>query len=416
MRRSIVLVLILFTVGAYSQQKLSLEECYQMVAANYPIAKQKALIQQQLQHDKEALETGKLPQLDFSAQATYQSEVTKVPIPNSTIKPLDKDQYKATLTANELIFGGGSVDAAVKTKEAELKAKQQQVDVSLYQLKKQVNQLYFSVLLLQEKEALLAKKKAQLQEKLKEVRSGVIHGSLLPASDKVLEAELLKIDQQSVEISRNKLSVLATLSSLTGKAIAPGSELTYPLIKIDTTTALSRPELDLFQYKKDQVSAAEKQLSKQNIPKLFGFATGGYGNPGLNMLDNSFQPFYIVGLKLNWNVFDWDANKKKRQSLLLNNALVDNEQEVFELNSNIELDQQLSEIKKLEAILASDQKIVNLRNEVLESAASQLRNGVITSSAYITELTNLYEAESDLSTHNTQLLLAMANYNTIKGN
>ena len=29
-----------------------------------------------------------------------------------------------------------------------------------------------------------------------------------------------------------------------------------------------------------------------------GFGTGGYGNPGLNMLDNSFQPYYLVGLKL----------------------------------------------------------------------------------------------------------------------
>ena len=36
-------------------------------------------------------------------------------------------------------------------------------------------------------------------------------------------------------------------------------------------------------------------------------ATGGYGNPGLNMLDNSFQTFYTVGVKLYWNVFDWNT-------------------------------------------------------------------------------------------------------------
>ena len=59
-------------------------------------------------------------------------------------------------------------------------------------------------------------------------------------------------------------------------------------------------------------------VAKQNSPKLLGFATGGYGNPGLNMLDNSFQPFYTVGVKLNWNVFDWNANKKQRESLSIN--------------------------------------------------------------------------------------------------
>ena len=36
-------------------------------------------------------------------------------------------------------------------------------------------------------------------------------------------------------------------------------------------------------------------------------------------------------------------------------------------------------------------------------------------SAFITELTNLYEAENNLKTHHTQLLLAKAIYNTTKG-
>ncbi|MGS0528056.1 TolC family protein [Zobellia nedashkovskayae] len=156
-------------------------------------------------------------------------------------------------------------------------------------------------------------------------------------------------------------------------------------------------------------------ISKQNIPKLLGFATGGYGNPGLNMLDNSFQPFYTAGVKLHWNVFDWNANRKQRESLAINKDIVDNDTEIFKLNTTIELNKQEREIEKIEAIITSDEAIIILRKEVLQMADSQLKNGVITSSAYITELTNLYEDENTLVRHEIQLQLAKANYNVIKG-
>ena len=133
------------------------------------------------------------------------------------------------------------------------------------------------------------------------------------------------------------------------------------------------------------------------------------------MLDNSFQPFYTVGAKLNWNVFDWNSNKKQRQSIAINKDILDNETEIFKLNTNIKLNQQKKEIDKIETFIISDLEIINLRKEVLKSADSQLKNGVITSSAYITELTNLYEDENTLVKHKIQLQLAKANYNIIKG-
>lgn len=415
MKRIVFLVFVLFMFGVNAQEKITLEECYNWVSINYPLAKQKELLDKQLKFDIDAISAEKLPQFDLSAQATYQSDVTEVPIPNSSVEPLNKDQYKATFTANQLIYGGGVVPASAKVREAEAKAMQQQVEVSLYQLKKQVNQLYFSTLLLQEKQKLLIAKKEQLEAKLKEVKSGVQYGVLLPASDKVLEAELLKINQQFIEIEQNKLSLLKTLSSLTGKEITSQTVLTDTEIVMDASASLKRPEMSLFNYKKEQLEASKELMAKENVPKLMGFATGGYGNPGLNMLDNSFQAYYMVGLKLNWNVFDWNANKRKRESLQVNSDIIDNEESIFQLNTSIELDQQLSEIQKLISIIDADKEIVKLREEVLASANSQLQNGVITSSQYITELTNLYESQNELSTHKIQLKLAKATYNTIKG-
>lgn len=415
MKQLIVIFAILITLPSVAQQSITLEQCYQLVIENYPLAKQTQLLDAQNKLDKEVVSTSKLPQLSLDAQATYQSDVIEIPIPNAGIEPLNKDQYRATLSVNQLIYNGGATDATLDLKSAQLKTKQKQVEVSLYQLKQQINQLYFSILLVQESELLLNAKKEQLEVKLKEVQSGIKYGVILPSSDKVLEAELLKLSQQFKELVSNKASLIATLSSLISQPLNDSVVFQNPLVETDLQTDLARPELELFQLKKEEITTSENVLSKQNAPKLLGFASGGYGNPGLNMLDNSFQPFYTVGVKLNWNVFDWNSNKKQRESLAINKDIVENETEIFKLNTNIQLNQQQKEIDKIEEFIASDLEIINLRKEVLKSTDSQLKNGVITSSAYITEFTNLYEDENTLVKHKIQLQLAKANYNVIKG-
>lgn len=415
MKKIIACFTLIIAFNGYSQQQISLYDCYELINKNYPIIKQKALLEKQNEIDLEAIGNKSLPQLTLDAQATYQSDVTHVPIPNAGIEPLNKDQYRATATLSQLIYNGGLIDASLEAKKNASETKQKQVEVNLYQLKKQINQLYFSILLLQEKSALLTVKQEQLEARIKEVKSGISYGTILPASDKVLQAELIKIKQQFIGIDYNKTSLFETLSSLLGEDINSSTILKNPVIYTDFQNIIHRPELELFQLKKNEIESNETLISKQNAPKISGFATGGYGYPGLNMLDNSFKGFYTIGLKLNWNVFDWNSNKKERKSLLINKEIIDNETEVFNLNTNIELRQQESEIKKIESFIDSDSEIIALRKEVLKTAESQLKNGVITSSAYITELTNLFEDENNLSTHNIQLLLAKANYNTTKG-
>ena len=410
-------IFLLVASSVIAQEQLSLDECYSLVTKNYPLAKQNSLLAKQNNLDVAVINTAKLPTLNFSAQASYQSDVTKLPIslPGVTINPPNKDQYKAVVSVNQLIFDGGAVNASAEAKTATLKTQQKQVEVSLYQLKKQINQLYFSILLVQEKKGLLTAKKTQLTAKLKEVKAGIEYGSLLPASDKILEAEILKIEQQFTELGQNKSSLISTLSNLIGKEIPSTIVLKNPTIEANLDEKINRPEIDLFNLQKQQIAASEKLIAKKNIPKVLGFASGGYGNPGLNFLDNSFQAYYMVGIKLNWNIFDWSASKKQRKSLQVQKEIIDSQQEIFQLNTNIELNQQQSEIDKIATFIQSDETIIALRKKILQSADAQLKNGVITSSAYITELTNLYEAENNLSTHKIELLLAKANYKITKG-
>lgn len=415
MNRLLYLLTLLMALPLGAQQAITLQDCYKLASTNYPLAKQSALLKHQNDLDLEVISNGKLPQFELSAQATYQSDVTSVPLPNTNIEPLNKDQYRATFSVNQLIYNGGLINASTKSKSAQLKTQQKQVEVSLYQIKKQINQLYFSILLIQEKKQLLTNKQTQLKTQLLEVKSGIKNGVILPSSDHVLEAELLKIAQQFQEIENNKIVLIENLSTLIATPLSLETTFETPITNTVLGKAINRPEVELFQLKKEEITLNETLIGKQNAPKFLGFATGGYGNPGLNMLDNSFQTFYTVGLKLNWQVFDWNSNKKQRESLAIAKDLVETEAETFKLNTTMERTAQEKEIATISELIQLDNDIIALRKKVLEATQSQLRNGVITTSAYVTELTHLNDAENGLATHLIQLELTKANYNITTG-
>ena len=177
----------------------------------------------------------------------------------------------------------------------------------------------------------------------------------------------------------------------------------------------NRPELKYFELQDQQIEASKRVISKNNLPKINAFGTAGYGNPGLNMIDNSFQPIFMVGLRANWNVFDWNKSKAEKDALTVSADILATEKEAFLLNNTMQLQGIDNEIKKSEEIIATDIEIINLREYVVQSANSQLKNGVITASEYLVEFTNLYEAKTNQKIHEIQLDLAKANYQVSKG-
>lgn len=400
-----------------AQNQIDLESCYSLAEKNYPKAKQSELINTQNELNSEIIKTRKYPKIDIDAQATYQSDVIHFPTenPGLVFELPNKDQYRATVTLNQLIYGGGTIDAVIEEENAKSNALKQKINVDLYQLKPKINQLYFSILLLQEKKSLLLRKQKQVEEKLNEIKAGIKYGAVIPTSDAVLGAELLNIKQQLTDIKNSKQNLIQSLEKYIGQSIANTTTLKHPNITNNLSDTINRPELELFNLQKTQIDNTASVINKNRLPKIYGFAQGGYGNPGLNMLDNTFQSFYYVGLKLNWNVFDWNKSSKQNQALEINKQIIDSEKEEFELQTSMQLEQQVLELNKYNEFIQSDQEIIDLRKQILKTTESQLKNGVITSSDYIDKLTDLYEAETNLRTHQIQLLLAQANYKVIQG-
>lgn len=410
------ILIFLFGYTAIAQQSLTLNECYDLLDANHPLLKQSEYIDQQNKLDLEVIDNNRKPTIELLAQATYQSDVTSLPIsiPNIQIEDPNKGQYRASINANQLIYDGGLLKAKEEAQKNSIFSKKADLEVSVYQMRLKINQLFYSVLSLKEKDKLLNSKLNLLQAKLKEIKAGIKYGVLLPSQDDIIEAEILKINQMIESNIISERNLKSTLSQMIYKDVS-NYNFSKEDISISLSDELKRPELELFNLKKQEITSNSKIFDYKNKPKIFGFAQGGIGNPALNMLDNSFQPYYLVGVKLKWNPFDWNTTKKEKQKLLINKDIIDNQQEVFELNTKIELTNQQSEIETIKNQISSDEDIIKLREKILKTVSSQLKNGIITSSIYITELTNLTDAQIQLRTHKIQLILAKANYNTLLG-
>ena len=416
MKKFVYILLSLFSIPFCAQEKITLEKCYELVEKNYPLAKQNQLLQSQSELQTNILEKEKLPKIALNAQATYQSEVTQVPfsMPNATIEPLNKDQYRATLDVNQLLYNGGAIKAQTQLKASQIKTQQKLVDINLYQLKSLVNQYYFGLLLGQEKEELLLTKRKLLQEKSKEIQVAVKFGAVLPTSEQVIEAEIIKINQQLNDVKYDQLKLWQHLEELSGTAFNTNAKLAIPE-NFSSINDVNRPELELFELQKQQIEASQKVIATSNAPKLDAFLQGGYGNPALNMLNNSFETFYMTGIKLNWTLFDWNKTKKEKEVLEISKQIVASEKETFEVNQKRQLQEINFEIGKMETQLKSDKEIIQLREKIVRSAEAQMKNGVITSSDYLNEVTQLFESKITEKTHQIQLQLAKANHQIIKG-
>lgn len=407
---------VLIACSIEAQSILKLEEAQARAAANYPLIRQKALAQQQAQLNVSNLQKNLLPQISLGAQATYQSEVTQLPIklPNITVDPLSKDQYRALLDVNQLIYDGGVIRQQQSLQHLGEKIASQQVAIELQKLRERINQIYLGALLLEYQLGQTAIVENDLQAGLSRIKAQVSNGTAVKAAQASIEAELIRNQQRAIEISFSKQGLLDVLAVWMGDTTSVQYQLLKPAEQI-AAAEISRPELAYFMLQDSVYQLQNKLVDQKAAPKLSAFAQGGYGRPGLNMLKNEFAFFYTTGLRLQWSISSLYTNKQEKELTRISSRMNEVQKDQFMLQTNAALRQQLAEINKYKQLLSTDQQLIGLRVKVKETAAAQLENGLITPADYVREVQAEDQARQNALIHEMQLLQAIIQYNTISG-
>lgn len=398
--------------------KLNLQQAYALAQQNYPLIKQKDLVRQTAAINIDNLQKGFLPQVTLSGQATYQSDVTKIPvsIPGFNIEPASQEQYKVMADINQVIFDGGIIKEQRNYQQLHAAVEEQKAEVELYKIKERINQLFLGILFLDEQAKQVALVKEDIQTGINRVEAQVQNGVAFRSNLNMLKAELLKADQRLIEIVASKKGLLDALALFIGRPLSEKVVLEKPVsLSFVSDNEIVRPELKLYREQAELMGQQDKLITAKNLPKASVFVQGGYGRPALNLLKNEFDFYYIGGVRLNWSLGNLYTKKKERELVQVNKKMIDVQKETFLLNTNTQLTQQNAEVEKLKQLIVSDNEIISLRASVKEAAKAQLENGVITANDYLKEVNAEDQSRQSLITHQLQLLQAQINYNTISG-
>jgi outer membrane protein TolC len=398
---------------------LQLYDCHKSAIENHPYFKQKDLYSQSSELRTKNHTANWYPSLDLNGKYTWQNEVVELPIPveipgfETPLMP--HYNYKLSLDIQQTIYDGGITKSSKKVEESTLLINQQQVEVSLNQLKDQVNQLFFYILALQQQEKSIQLKLDELEKRFTVIESGVRNEIFLDSDLDIMKAEILKVKQLLSEISITKSSVFQMLGNLTMMDIQEGAVLVLPQSDVAIMVEIPRPEQVLYDLQILNLDASMDLVSKQRHPKAYVFGSFAYGNPGLNFFRDELRGYYVVGAGLQWNIWDWSKTSRSKQDISIQQELVRSQKAAFDKNLNIQLSEKQAEISKYSEAVIRDEEIVLLREKISKSAASQLENGMITTTDYIAELNAETEARIRLETHRIQLVQAQINYLTTKG-
>ena len=403
--------------------QLSIEACYEKARANYPLIKQYGLIEKTKEYNLSNAVKGYLPQVTFSAQATYQSDVTEIPIDLDAIgltgvkiPSVSQDQYKMELALSQTLWDGGAIRSERKALRTQAEVDQRDMDVNMYTINERVNQLYFGVLLadaqLEQNKVLQAELRRSCEQVSSYIKNGIAQQSDLDA----IRVDLLKAKQTEAQFEHTKRAYREMLSRLIGEEIGEETRLVKPEAVRPLTKENNRPELELYQARIRNLRAQDSRITAGMMPKLGLFVTGGYGKPGLDMFEDNFKVYYLAGVKLSWNLGSLYTRKNDRRKIQTGIRSIETQRETFLFNTSLDVAQRNATIDKYIDQLKYDDEIIALRGSVKRASEAKMANGTLSGTDLTRDIHAEQSAIQDKILHEMELLQAIYNLKYVTNN
>ena len=418
MKRIVLLCGCLLVWGSAGAQ-LTLDSCRLLARNHYPEIRRYDLVRQTEEYTLSNARREWLPQLSLSAQATWQTAVPAFPDALTGMLTqygvgmpgMNKDQYKVQLEVTQTIWDGGSTRSARALTRAEAIANREQLESELYALNDRVNQIYFGCLLQDElirQNALLQK---ELQVNIERIKAMMDNGVANQSDLESMEVELLNARQNEIELRASRTAYRQMLATFINKPLTDQVVLKTPESpERSLSTQINRPELRALDAKSEWIETQNKQVTAGLMPRIGAFVQGGYGRPGLNMLEDSFEPYYVAGVRLSWNLGKLYTLKNDRRKIEVSRRQIDVQRETFLFNTRLQLLQQNTEIKKMTDLMRADDDIIRLRTSIKQAAEVKLENGVISVTDLIREINAEDMARQTAAAHRVQRLMTIYNY------
>lgn len=393
-----------------------LESCIRLAYDNYPQIQEYDLIEAARKYDVRSAATAWAPQLSISGKASWQSTVVEMPFDIPGMKfDIPHDQYGVTADLTQQIWDGGATSIKRKLIDAGADVKNRQLEVNLYSIRSRVQNIFLGINLIDRQLALNEVLSANLRRTLEEMDARVDFGVAFASDRDQIKVSLLSCDQQKIALETDRRAYVKMLGMLTGRDM---QNETFTEPEADSyklsPAEINRPELALYDAQTKQIDLQKQQLNVNLTPHFNLNLQAGYGRPGLNMLSGKFDPYFVAGIRMQWNFGSFYTLKNDRSKSAAEAERIELARKSFLLNTSVEAMQKQSEIEKAADVMERDDEIIRLRQSIRETAENQYKEGVIKMNDYLNILDDEFNARLNQDIHAIQYIMAVLDYqNTI---
>lgn len=403
-------------IASAAAAQVTLSDCVEKARNNYPQIQELGLIREAEKYDLSTASQSWLPQLTISGKAQYQSKVVEMPFEIPEFKfNLPHDQYSLVGEVSQTLWDGGTTASKKRLVSADAQIQSQQVEVSLYSIRQKVENIFLGILLIDKQIAQNEIAIKSLYRNRESVLAGIEHGVSYKSDLSIVDVNILNYKQTISSLNSDRQAYVDMLGRLTGEDLSQAQFVEPPVdLQIDTTT-LARPELQLYKAQLEQTRVQRQDLQTNLYPKFNLSLQGGIGRPGLNILKNEFEPYYTVGVKMQWNLGALYSRKNDIRKIAAQKERIEREQETFVFNTMLDVTDRLNEVRKARQVLEQDREIIRLREDIRQAGEEQYKQGVIMLTDLMDMIDEEFNARVAESLHQVQLIMAICDLKTTLG-
>ncbi len=419
MKIRLIIILSLFLLyGATSDAQLTLDSCINMGYTHFEYELQAQSYRSSAELAEKKINTNWYPKFVVDGNFTYQNENISIPtaLPGMEAPAVPLNFNRLLVNFNQTIYDGSVTANQKKLEASKYSMLEEKIQTEKIQLKSKVISIYMSILLTNDRLKIIQAKKIVVEDRLKIMKSGEEYGTIPKINIRSLQAEILTINQQIIEIENTLAALYSNLSEVTGTVIDSNNELLRPQPQVTFENNVDgRPEIQLLTMQIENFELQKGMMKTSRLPKIMAFGSIGGGLPGYDIFKDEVSVMAMIGVGLKWNIVDYGLANKEKQILSFNQQITEMQQSRARTQFIGELKATELEIVKLNLLLESDQEMISLRKEVSQIKSAQLDEGIVTSTDYLIELNLEEEAVLNSKIHELKLILSKLNYLTIQG-
>jgi outer membrane protein TolC len=431
MRRLLLLWCLLFsnTIAQENELTLNLDQVVELALKQNLDFRMSAEKLARLRTAEKEARSQKWATLDFESAYSHISDVMEINIPAPTIPGLpiqipsqsiqfgDGNELEFFLQFSQPLYTGGALIANSKAAAQEVLGQKWQVKVQKTNLEFKARKSFFSLAKALEFKKVTQSSIEQIQAHLNDVnqfyqQGQVTRNEVLTVEVKLSQAELLLAQaEKNIEFARLALALLLDLE-LTQKINISYDPLAWESafsgqspLQLD-----QKPEIIAFRHQMEGLRFRRDALRGSRRPGLGLFGRYVYAKPGLNKVANEWMDYWMMGVSLKWNLWDWGRKPAQIQQIQqhLNEMQLGFQQLQHALAADVE--QTRLNLADVVQQLKISRKMQKQAEENFRIVSNRFDQGLETNSAFLDAQTELTRCQLQLVQQQIDWQIALADY------